>query len=121
MSNYVRGILTTAFDQMGLVQNIEISPEADEDTAKNKSGVTKYFDVFDARVNLTATVRFDRDSTQLPEAGDVVELSSMIDTQFDGHYKVTAPPGGTESNETGPTVTIPLRRYINGEIPVTES
>lgn len=116
MSNYVRGILTTALDAYGLVQSISFSGEADEDTAKDRHGDTAVFDPFDARVNATANVRFDREAT-LPETGDVVVLASLANTAYNGYYTVVSPPDVEESNEQGPVVTLNLRRYLDGEIP----
>ena len=119
MSNYVRGILTTAMDAYGLVQSISFSGEADEDAAKDKNGDTVVFDPFDARVNATATVRFDREA-DLPKTGDVVTLSSLANRDYEGGYKVVSPPDVEESNEAGPMVTINLRRYLDGELPEEE-
>lgn len=120
MADYIRGIATGDFDGYGLIQSLEFSGEADEDTAKNKTGITAYHEVFDARVEATATIRFDRDAT-LPETGAVIELSQTPNAAYDGNYKVLSPPTISESNEAGPSVVINLRRYIDGEIPAIES
>lgn len=114
--NYVKGVLTTGLGDHGLVQSISWAGEADEDTAKDEGGITVYYDAFDARVNATATIRFDRDAT-LPETDDEVTLANCVNSDYDGKYYVTAPPNIDEANIEGPTVTLNLRRYLDGEIP----
>ncbi len=114
--NYVKGILTTGAGDYGLVQSISWAGEADEDTAKDESGDTVYYDAFDARVNATVTVRFDRDAS-LPETDDEVTLANCVNSDYDGAYYVTAPPNVDEANVEGPTATLNLRRYLDGAIP----
>lgn len=116
MTDFVRGIATGAFDGYGLVQSLEFSGEADEDAAKDKDGDTAYFETFDARVNAVATIRFDRDAT-LPVTNTNLTLADCPNALYNGIYRVVNPPTIAEQNEAGPTVTINLRRYLDGEIP----
>lgn len=120
MSDYVRGIMTTAFDSYGLIQSLSSSGEAQEDQARDKDGATAYFETFDPTVNMTATVRFDRNAT-LPKAGEIVSISDRPNSDEDGEYKVLQPPAAEETNEAGPSVTIELRRYLENGIPSSET
>ncbi len=114
--NLIHGVLTTGLDDLGFVQSISWSGESDEDTAKDKSGITRYHKNFDARVGASATVRFKRTAT-LPVTDDTVTLSDTPSSEYDGVYFILQPPNVEESNEAGVTITIEMRRYLAGNTP----
>jgi hypothetical protein len=117
--NYSKGILTTAdtLDAIGLIQKIDFADGGEENTVKDKTGVTKVHEFYDNTTEVTATVTYDREKkASVPAKGSVVTVAAAPVDELNGKYKITSRKI-SEANTASVSFDFTLKRWIDGDLP----
>jgi hypothetical protein len=117
MANRLHGVFTTGLGGFGVVQNLSIAEDGDEVLIQDEIGNTIEEQLYNDRLDATASLVYDRDSTP-PARGDEVTLANCMNANHNGKYSLinfTLAEGNTEA----PTYDATLRRFKDGDTPAS--